>query len=233
MLCSFKGFSTCIAIYIGDDGNIYIAADSKRTFFFSDNNGINNFESVCKIHHVGTNYFAVSGIDDGSLLKAANRALQQNTNIDTAIKSFGTAMVKRYRYLMAGTKLYYPDKLKNFLNNGLAQVSFFGFYNGLPRVVDVEFLCHLDKSGKVVPTYRLRPIFALTVIGISTDIKNAQPGDFPEKAAMQQNPSLYVEALVKIEAKKQPQAVGAPIDLMELCPDGAVWIRKNEDAVSY
>jgi hypothetical protein len=231
LLCSLHGFSTCIAIYVADNGRIYVAADSRRTFFFDD--GKSRSEAICKIHNVGTNYFAISGFDDGGLLKSATEALQQNTDIDTAIQSFGIAMRKRYQRLMTDAKAYYPAKFKQFLSNGLADVSFFGFYNGEPNIVDVEFLCHLDKNGKVVTTYRLRRIVARTVIGISSDICDAKSEDLPTEAAMEKNPELYVEALVKIEAKKHPLAVSEPIDLLEVRPDGATWIRKNESADSY
>ena len=232
--CSLRGFSTCIAIYVAENGHIYVAADSRRTFFFSDGKDNNKVESICKIHNVGNNYFAISGFDDGGLLEAATVALQQNQNIDTAIASFGTAMSKRYKHLMGDAKLFYPDKFRHFLKDGLADVSFFGFYNGTANVVNVEFFCSLDKDGKVVTTYKIHPIMALTVIGLSRDITNAKPEDLPTAATMEQRPELYVEALVKIEAKMQPLAVSEPIDLLELKPDGAVWIRKNEEeAVTY
>jgi hypothetical protein len=233
VFCSLSSFSTCIAIYIADDGHIYVAADSRRTFFFNDGKNKDEFESICKIHNVGTNYFAISGFDDGGLLKAATKALQQNSNIDIAIKSFGTAMSKRYTQLMTDAKLFYPDKFRHFLSDGLADVSFFGFYNGVPTITNIEFFCHLDKNGKVVTPYRIHHVADLTVIGISNDIKNANPVDLPTATTMEQNPELYVEALVKIEAKMQPLAVSGPIDLLELKPDGAVWIRKNETAVTY
>jgi hypothetical protein len=231
--CSLKSFSTCIVIYIAENGNIYVAADSRRTFFFNDGKGKEKFESICKIHNVGNNYFAVAGIDDGGLLKAATNALQQNSNIDTAIKSFGIIMVKQYTQLMTDTRIFYPDKFRHFLKDGLADVSFFDFKNGVPSVIDIEFLCKVDKNGKVAIKYRIRPIFDITVIGISGDIINAKPEDLPTAATREQNPELYVEALVKIEAKMQPLAVSEPIDLLELKPDGAIWIRKNENAVSY
>jgi len=231
ILCSLQGFSTCIAIYVADNGHIYVAADSRRTFLFA--NGSSKSESICKIHNIGLNYFAISGFDDGGLLKAATEALQQSSNIDTAIQSFGGTMKKRYQRLLTDAKLYYPVKFKQFLSDGLAAVSFFGFYNGEPNIVNVEFLCHLDKSGKVVTTYRLRRIFARTVIGISSDICDAKSEDLPSEAAREKNPELYVEALVKIEAKKHPLAVSEPIDLLEVGPDGATWIRKNANADSY
>ena len=228
---SLNCFSTCIAIYVAENGHIYVAADSRRTFFF-DGNG-QKFETVCKIHNVGSSYFAVSGIDDSGLAKAATRALQHNTDVYVAVKSFGNAMVKRYKQLMDDAKLFYPDKFPKFLKDGLGSVSFFGYYCGLPNVYNIDFLCSLDKNGEVVVKYQINRIFVVKVIGISKDIANAQPGDVPPVSVIDQNPELYVEALVKIEAKAQPQAVGAPIDLLELKPDGANWIRKNENAVSY
>jgi hypothetical protein len=233
VFCSLKCFSTCIVIYIAEDGNIYVAADSRRTFFFNDGKEKENFESICKIHNVGNNYFAIAGIDDGGLLKAATKVLQQNSNIDTAIKSFGATMVKRYTRLMTDTRIFYPDKFRHFLKDGLADVSFFDFKNGVPNVTDIEFLCYIDKNGKVATRYRVKPIYDITIIGISGDITNAKPGDLPTQATREQNPELYVEELVKIEAKMQPLAVSEPIDLLELKPNGAIWIRKNENAVSY
>ncbi len=226
-------FSTCIAIYIANNGKIYVAADSRRTFIFNEGKDINKFESICKIHHVGSNYFAIAGIDDGGLLTAANKALQQNSNIDTALKVFGTAMIKRYNRLMEDARLFYPDKFRKFLKDGLANVSFFGFYGGVPNIVNAQFFCYLDKNDNVVTTYRLHRVFDITVIGISNDITNARPEELPTKATMEQNPQLYVEELVNIEAKKQPLSVSGPIDLLELSADGPVWIRKNESAVSY
>jgi len=232
MLCSLSGFSTCIAIYIAENGHIYVAADSRRTFFFDDANG-QKFETVCKIHNVGSNYFAVSGIDDSGLVKAATKTLQHNTDIYIAVKSFGNTMVKRYKQLMDDAKLFYPNKFPKFLKDGLGSVSFFGYYCGLPNVYNIDFLCSLDKNGEVVIKYRINRVFVMNVIGISKDIADAQPGDLPPVSVIDQNPELYVEALVKIEAKANPLAVSAPIDLLELKPDGANWIRKNENAVSY
>lgn len=229
---SLNCFSTCIAIYVAENGHIYVAADSRRTFFFNDVDG-QKFETVCKIHNVGSNYFAVSGIDDSGLSKAATKALQQNANIYIAVKSFAHAMEKRYKQLMDDTRLFYPDKFPKFLKDGLASVSFFGYYCGMPNVYNIEFLCSLDKNGEVVIKYRINRIFVINVIGISRDIANAQPGDIPPVSIIDQNPELYVEALVKIEAKIHPSSVSEPIDLLELGPDGANWIRKNENAVSY
>ena len=197
------------------------------------NDDKSKFESICKIHHVGSNYFAVSGFDDGGLLKAANKALQQNADIDMAIKSFGTAMTRRYQELMNEAKLFYPDQFKMFLHDGLGDVSFFGFYNGEARIVNVEFLVSTDKSGKPVTKYRIKPINNLTVIGISKDITSADPEELPTKETREQNPQLYVEELVEIEARKHPMAVSEPIDLLKLQPDGPVWIRKNETASAY
>ncbi|MFI5138548.1 MAG: hypothetical protein ACHQIM_12045 [Sphingobacteriales bacterium] len=232
ILCTLNCFSTCIAIYIAGNGHIYVAADSRRTFLFGEDNG-NKFESVCKIHNVGSNYFAISGFDDGALLQSATTALQQNANIDTALKCFGTAMTVRYKQLMVDAKLVYPEMFKHFLKNGLADVSFFGFHKGVANVVNVEFFVHQDKKGGVVTTYRIHRIFDLTVIGMSRDITNAKPEDLPSWEIMEQAPELYVEGLVKIEAKMQPSAVGEPIDLLELKPDGAVWIRKNVNPDTY
>lgn len=228
-----NGYSTCIAIYVASDGHIYVAADSRRTFLFRDGDDADKFESICKIHNVGSNYFAISGFDDNGLLKAANNALKQHSQIDTAIEYFGVVMAKRYKQLMEDAKLFYPVQFKRFLKDGLANVSFFGFYKGIANVVNIEFLCHLDKYKRVITTYRIHHVFELTVIGISRDITNARPAELPTLATMEQNPQLYVEALVKIEAKMQPDAVSGPIDLLELRPDGPVWIRKNENADSY
>lgn len=229
-LCSLNCSSTCIAIYVAENGRIYVAADSRRTFYFDNKQ---KFESICKIHHVGNNYFAIAGIDDGGLLKAATGALEQNANIDTALHTFEDAMVKRYTRLMTDARLYYPQKFKHFLKDGLASVSFFGYGNDEPYVLDVEFLLDQDKKGQVVVSYRVRHIAYLTVIGISEDIANARPGDLPPQEIIRQNPELYVESLVKIEARKKPLAVSEPIDLLELGPNGPNWIRKNKSSVSY
>ncbi len=232
LLCSLRSFSTCIVIYIADNKHIYVAADSRRSFIFDDS-GDNKFESVCKIHNVGNNYFAIAGIDDGRLLTEATKSLQLNADIDTAIKLFGTAMVRHYNRLMADMKVYYPDKFKHFLSDGLADVSFFGFQNGVPNVVDIEFTCFQGKNGIVISKYRIHQVFSITVIGLSRDITNAKPDELPSAATREQNPELYVEELVKIEAKMQPLAVSEPIDLLELSPNGPVWIRKNDYATSY
>jgi hypothetical protein len=231
ILSSLNCFSTCIAIYVANNGNIYVAADSRRTFLFNDDK--DKIESICKIHNVGNNYFAISGFDDGGLLKAANESLQENSDIGTAIKSFGTVMTKHYKKLMDEAKEFYPDKLQTFVKDGLADVSFFGFYNGSPKVINVVFTLSLEKNGKPLVAYKVRPVLDFTVIGISRDIINASPEDLPSKGLREEHPELYVEGLVKIEAKKQPLAVSEPIDLLELKPDGAVWIRKNENTVAY
>ena len=225
--CSLNSFSTCIAIYVAENGHIYVAADSRRTFFFNDKY---KYESVCKIHNVGATYFAIAGIDDAGLEAGASTALQQNTNIDSAVKSFGTAMAKHYQKLMTDARKYYPDKFKHFLNEGLADVSFFGFSNGEPYIIDMEFMVYLDDKKQVVATYRLNDVGSLNIIGISSDIRSE---DRPSPEVIKQNPELYVESLVKVEAKKHPQAVSEPIDLLELSPDGPVWLRKNEYASVY
>lgn len=233
LLCSLNSFSTCIVIYIANNKHIYVAADSRRSFIFNDGTGGNQYESVCKIHNVGTNYFAIAGIDDGRLLKEATKALQLNSDADTAIKSFGTAMVKHYNRLMTDTRLYYPDKFRHFLRDGLAEVSFFGFQNGAPHVTDIEFTCSQDKNGVVISKYRIHQVYSITAIGLSRDITNAKPEDLPSAAIREQDPGSYVEDLVKIEAKMQPLAVSESIDLLDLTPSGPVWIRKNDYAASY
>jgi len=224
-----RGFSTCIAIYVAPNGHIYVAADSRRTFYLDDDKTRN--ESICKIHNLGNTWFAISGFDDGGLLKAANNALAQNTDVNNAIKAFGTAMTAHYQQLMDEAQQFYPGVLRKFLSNGLAEVAFFGFAENQPRVQDIQFKVYLKKNKPVV-TCEVQPVGFITVIGISKDINEAGPDDLPSKQTMLQNPALYVEELVKLEASKQPLTVGGPIDLLELKPDGAVWLRKNDNAAS-
>ena len=231
LLCSWlSAFSTCIAIYVAPNGHIYVAADSRRTFLFNDDK--NKYESICKIHNVGATYFAVAGFDDGGLLNAANIALKENSDIDSAVNMFCTIMTARYQYLMTQTQQYYPDKLKDFLQNGLADVSFFGFVNGKPEVKDIQFSVRIKKD-KIIINHVIQPVGYITVIGISKDIDDAKPDELPSKLTMLQKPSAYVESLVEYEAAKHPAAVSEPIDLLELKPDGAVWIRKNGNPDSY
>jgi hypothetical protein len=233
LLLKLQCLATCIAIFIGNNGHIYVAADSRRSFIFNDGKDGVRYESVCKIHSVGPNYFAISGFDDGGLLKAANKALTENTDIDTAINSFGTAMLIRYKHLMDEARKFYPAQFKHFLRDGLAEVSFFGFSNGVPNIINMAFFCSLDSNRHVATTYRKRHIQELTVIGMSKDIACAAPEELPTRDLMELNPLLYVEALVNIEVKYQPMAVGGPIDLLELKDDGPIWIRKNNNPDKY
>jgi hypothetical protein len=230
LVCSLKCFSTCIVIFVANNGHIYVAADSKRTFYFTDNK---QSESICKIHNVGQTYFAIAGIDDGGLLQAGNKALTENSNIDSAIHAFGESMVTHYDRLLADMQLYYPEKVDHFLENGLAQVSFFGFYKGKPRITDIEFECHLGVNGKVITSYTVKEIKDIAVIGMSRDIAYAGYKDMPSDYTRNHNPDVYVQKLVEIEIKSQPQSVGGPVDLLELEPGKEVWIRKNETAVAY
>ena len=227
---SVKGFSTCIVVFISSNGHIYVAADSKRTFYFADSS---HSETICKIHHVGASYFAIAGIDDAGLLARANTALEEKANIDSAIHTFGEAMVLHYNKLITDMISYYPDKVEHFLNDGLAQVSFFGFYNGKPRITNIEFECRLGVNGAVITSYRIIPIKEITVIGMSGDIANASYKDMPSGYTREHDPALYVQKLVQIEIKSQPQAVGGPVDILELLPVGEVWIRRNESAAVY
>ncbi len=227
---SLKCFSTCIVIYIGSNGHIYVAADSKRTFYFSDTL---QSETVCKIHRVGASYFAIAGIDDAGLLSGANAALHDNANIDSAINYFGKTMVRYYDHLITEMISYYPDKVQHFLNDGLAQVSFFGFDKGKPRVTNIEFECHLGVNGVVISSYRIKQIKDITVIGLSGDIANASYKDMPSGYTREHNPALYVQKLVEIEIKSRPQSVGGPVDVLELAPGKELWINKNETAAAY
>jgi hypothetical protein len=229
VLASLNAFSTCIAIYIAPNDHIYVAADSRRTFFLDSDKTRN--EAICKIHNVGDTWFAISGFDDAGLLKAANNALANSTDADAAIKTFGAAMTAKYQGLMEEAKKFQPEILHNFLTNGLAEVAFFDFVDKQPRVQDVQFRVCL-KKGKPVVSYEVLPVGYITVIGISKDIDEARPDELPSKQTMLQNPALYVEDLVKLEARKQPLTVGEPIDLLELKPDGAVWLKKNEQVAS-
>jgi hypothetical protein len=228
--CVLSAFSTCIAIYVAPNGHIYVAADSRRTFLFNDSSG--KFTSICKIHNVGKTYFAISGFDDGGLLSAANIAFKETADMDSAAYIFCAVVNARYQYLMNRVQQYYPDKLAGFLKDGLAQVSFFGFVNGQPKVEDIQFTVRLKKN-KIVIDHAIQPVGYITVIGISGDINNARSGELPSKQVMLQKPTEYVESLVAYEASKQPAAVSAPIDLLELKPDGAVWIRKNDNPDNY
>lgn len=227
---SLKCFSTCIVIYIAGNGHIYVAADSKRTFYFADSA---RSETVCKIHNVGSNYFAVSGIDDSGLLLTATHALDHTHNIDSAIHSFGKAMAAHYDKLMTDMISYYPEKVPHFLNDGLAQVSFFGFYYGKPRITNVEFNCTLGINGKVITQYSIKQIKEITIIGIGEDIAYASYRDMPSGYTREHDPALYVQKLVEIEIKFQPKAVGGPIDVLELQPERESWIRKNDIASVY
>lgn len=227
---SLRCFSTCIVIYIGSNGHIYVAADSKRTFYFSDTL---QSEMVCKIHRAGGSYFAIAGIDDAGLLAGANTALQEKTNIDTAIHAFGEAMVRHYNRLITDMITYYPDKVQHFLNDGLAQVSFFGIYNGRPRVTNIEFECRLGVNGVVIASYKIKEIKNITIIGMSRDIAYASYKDMPSGYTREHNPALYVQRLVEIEIKSRPQSVGGPVDVLELAPGKELWINKNETAAAY
>ncbi|BAU55913.1 hypothetical protein [Mucilaginibacter gotjawali] len=226
---SLRGFSTCIAIYIAPNGHIYVAADSRRTFYLDDDK--TRTESICKIHNVGNTYFAIAGFDDGGLLTAANNALGQNNDPDAAIEAFGAAMTAHYQHLMDEAQQFYPEMLKRFLANGLAEVAFFGYTDGRARVMDVQFRVYLKKNKPVVRC-RVLPVGFLAVIGISKDIDDAAPDELPAKQTMLQKPDLYVQQLVELEAAKQPLTVGGPIDLLELSPDGAVWIKKSNSGAT-
>jgi len=226
---SLKGFSTCIAIYIAPNGHIYVAADSRRTFY--NDSDQTRSETICKIHNVGNTYFAISGFDDAGLLKAAGNALSQYSDEDAAIEAFGTAMTAHYQQLMDEAQQFYPAILKRFINNGLAEVAFFGYVDGQPRVMDVQFRVYLKKNRPVVRS-RVLPVGFLAVIGISKDIDDATPAELPAKQTMLQQPDVYVKQLVELEAAKQPLTVGGPIDLLELKPDGAVWLQKNNEATA-
>ena len=230
LCCVLSAFPTCIAIYVAPNGYIYVAADSRRTFLLNDTPG--KYESICKIHNVGKTYFAISGFDDGGLLSAANIALKETADMDSAAYIFCTVVNARYQYLMGQVQQYYPDKLAGFLKDGLAEISFFGFVNGQPKVEDIQFTVRIKKN-KIVVDHVIQPVGYITVIGISGDIDNARPGELPSKQIMLEKPSVYVESLVAYEATKQPAAVSAPIDLLELKPDGAVWIRKNGNPDTY
>ena len=229
LILSLKCFSTCIVIYIAGNGHIYVAADSKRTFYFAEGQ---RSETVCKIHHVGSNYFAVSGIDDAGLVREANKVLDQSTNIDSAMRAFGEGMVAHYNKLMTDMISYYPDQVPHFLNDGLAQVSFFGFYKGKPRVINIDFECSLGVNGKVITTYRITEIKEITIIGISGDIAYAGYRDMPSGYTREHNPALYAQKLVEIEIKSQPKAVGGPVDILDLQPGKETWIQKNETAAA-
>lgn len=229
ILCSLNTFSTCIAIYVAPNGHIYVAADSRRTFFLDDDKTRN--ESICKIHNVGDTWFAISGFDDSGLQTAANNALTQNKDIDFAIKAFGAAMTVRYQHLMDDAQRFYPERLRKFLQDGLAEVAFFGFVDNQPRVRDIQFKVCLKKN-KAVVSYQVQPVGFLTVIGISKDIDEAPANELPSKVTMLQKPAQYVEELVKFEAGKHPLVVSEPIDLLELTPGGAVWLRKNDYTAS-
>jgi hypothetical protein len=230
ILFSLRCFATCIAIYLAPNGHIYVAADSRRTFYFDDDKA--RFETICKIHHVGNSYFAVAGIDDEGLTNGASLALEETGNIDDALKVFGAAMCRRYTQLMSDARQLYPERFKKFLSDGLAEVSFFGFYDGKPKIQDVEFRLRLDKKNQVVVSYEIQSVGYFTVIGMSNDIFDGADSGMPDKQVMLQNPVLYVEGLVKLEARKHPLSVGEPIDLLELKPEGVVWIRKNETTSS-
>jgi len=71
------------------------------------------------------------------------------------------------------------------------------------------------------------------VIGMSGDIAYASYRDMPSDYIREHDPALYAEKLVEIEIKSQPQAVGGPVDVLELEPDHENWIRKNETAAVY
>jgi hypothetical protein len=229
IFASLNAFSTCIAIYIAPNGHIYVAADSRRTFYLDSGKTMN--ETICKIHNVGDTWFAISGFDDGGLLKTANSALANGADCDAAIKIFGAAMTAKYQGLMDEAQKFQPEILHKFMDNGLAEVAFFDFVDKQPRVQDIQFKVSL-KKGRPVISYEVLPVGYITVIGIAKDIDEARPGELPSRQTMLENPAVYVEDLVKLEARKQPQTVGEPIDLLELKPDGAVWLRKNEEVAT-
>lgn len=222
-----RGLATCIAIYVAPNGHIYVAADSRRTFFLDSNKTVT--ESICKIHNVGDTWFAVSGFDDAALTNAANDALKQVAEEYLQLNTFGVVMTAHYQRLMDEAQRYYPEKLKEFLANGLAEAAFFGFANDQPKVQDIQFRVKM-KKGKPIVAFTIENVAYLVIIGISKDIDNASPDELPSKFVMLQKPDAYVEGLVKIEARKQPLTVGGPIDLLELKPGGAVWLRKNDNA---
>jgi hypothetical protein len=224
------GFSTCIAIYVATNGHIYVAADTRLTFLLDDEDK-NKFETICKIHNVGNTYFAVSGFDDAGLQNAANTALTENIDIDRALKAFCTIMTARYQYRMQQIQQYFPEKLEKFLTDGLGDVCFFGFINGQAKIQEVQFKVRLNKNHLEI-NYQVQQVAYLAVIGISKDIDNANPDELPDKQTMLGKPAVYVEKLVELEAKKRPFAVSEPIDLLELMPDGATWIKKSKDAVA-
>lgn len=234
-LCLFcySADSTCIAIYVHKNV-FYVVSDSKR--IISGNKNGKNFsatQSISKIHNVGKVYCAISGADDGSLLKYSTIELKNNSDVTIAMSKFGSDMVKVYKALLPIIKQDNQFYYNFFLRNGLSKVCFFGYVNNMAFLYIVEIAFTETNTGLNV-NYTIEPARnVFTAIGVTDGMDSMQDKDFPTTAQIQRQPELFPESLVKYEIKKHPKLVGYPIEILKLTPSGPVWIKKNNKAVAY
>jgi len=217
--------STCIVIY--HYGNaFYVGADSRSTM----DDG--TYKSICKIHHSGTCYYAISGYDDQRLYVVAHNSLLKNGLVQDIIQSFAVEMKKQYTGLMQYVKQHNPKKYSFYCDNknALGTVVFFGFdQQGEPYTISVEF--DMVNNFNQNPTIKesIDEGFEFLALGM-TDHINKYPES--ELCKILKSDSLHIEKgierLIKSEIGKHKDKIGYPIDLLKLTKSGPTWIRKKQ-----
>ncbi|SRR5258708_5367480 len=227
--------STCIIIYRSKN-TIIIGADSKeRGQFINKRTGeiiSSSINKICKIHNVGKYYFAISGIDDGLLLKNATIACKYSSLQEIA-NQFAEKMRIEYppalRLLMRANKTQYLERyVKNKNDWKLGRVAFFGFENNYPVVlyVDLDPINKIDTPVDIkYKITALSDIEPIAFLGLTNDIDKL-PSNYD---AFSNGIIEGIKLLIETEIKGNDSVhVGGPINLMQLNRNGVQWYGPHE-----
>lgn len=215
-------YCTCIVI-IQYKNEIYIVSDSKRTF---GNSGLPP-QTICKIHHIGKYYFAISGHGDSILKLIAYRSLQTNSDISLAIKDFSERMKLLYERYMSTTKVKDPETYQYYLQYALSGDAFFYIENKKPHIISVIF--SMIDSGRTKVKYEIIPNAHMSILGFVDHIAQIPPSRADSIAQRHINDfEEYPKYLVQLELKHHPEFIGTPIDVMKLTAEGKeIWLSKK------
>ncbi len=233
MLCCKPVHSTTIVIYI-TPRFVIMGADSK-VVFTNMATGRESEGQVSKIYQRDQVYFALAGIAYNAakkldIAKVTDRCLKENKTFDRAllaIKKEVTSLLSAYLTDMRGRSLsLYKRNLA--ATDYITSIGFITIKAGKPyahlmgfKVTDAAQVSVATEEVFFVKNSTRDAVYYLG----QKDAINAYMDTF---TTVTEAPEVFVEHLIQLQIDKTPDLVSLPIDMIELTPRKAVWLKRKK-----
>jgi hypothetical protein len=228
IFCSFSltSFPTCIVVVVTPSG-VFLAADSKQ---------IDQQKSsyrVSKIYEIGNYYVACAGLikdleTNYDPIKTIAASFKNMKGYDTSIvRKNKLSLIKSVKAELEFMNRKHRNEIDSIVD--LFCYCFIGLKNGIPFMYSLE-LKKGRNEGSIVPTEKYfdisgRRTAQILAFGAREEIYLRLKQKPP--ALNQNNIIAYIKSLIQIAIESHPEAVGPPIDILELTCNGFMWREEN------